>query len=274
MRLRCLGLALLFVLTGCSKESDTAWLGYAEADYVYIAAPSAGWVTKLNVERGAAVEKGTALFTLDADSQTAARDQAVAAIGEAEGQWAAALSSRDLAAKELKRQKALIKTNATTKQLLDQAQSTYDSAVAAAEQINATIKSAKAASAGAAYSLSQRSIVSRAEGRVQEIYFREGEYAAAQTPVISLLPAKNVYVRFFVPESEYAKLKLGQKVRVECDGCRPVVATVTFIASAYEYAPPVVFSITSRDKLVFKVEARASGGVPLHPGQPVDVRPL
>jgi HlyD family secretion protein len=274
MRFRRLCLVSLFLLAGCSKEDDGVWLGYAEADYVYVAAPAAGWVTKLDAERGAQIAAGTALFTLDTDNQTAARDQAEAAINEAEGQLAAAVSSRDLSAKELKRQKALFKSNATTKQLLDQAQAGFASAEATVEQIQASLRSTRAALANAAYNLSQRTVVARASGQVQDIYFRTGEYAAAQTPVISLLPPKNVYVRFFVPEGEYAKLKLGLKVKVTCDGCRPIVATVTFIASAYEYAPPVVFSIKSRDKLVFKVEARLPGGLPLHPGQPVDVRPL
>lgn len=274
MKLHRLSLVLLVLLAGCSKEDDGAWLGYAEADTVYIAAPAGGWMTTLDVERGAMVKKGMALFTLDANTQNAARDQAEAAIREAESQLAAATASRDLAAKELKRQKALLKTNATTRQLYDQAKSSFDTAEAQVEQITATLASSRAALASAAYTLSQRTIVSRSDGQVQDIYFRVGEYASAQTPVISLLPPENVYVRFFVPESDYARLKLGQTVRVSCDGCRPITATISFIASSYEYAPPVVFSIQSRDKLVFKVEARMAGGIPLHPGQPVDVRPL
>jgi HlyD family secretion protein len=51
-------------------------------------------------------------------------------------------------------------------------------------------------------------------------------------------------------------------------------ATVTFIASQQEYTPPVIFSVGNREKLVFKVEARAKGGLPVHPGQPVDVHPV
>jgi HlyD family secretion protein len=49
---------------------------------------------------------------------------------------------------------------------------------------------------------------------------------------------------------------------------------VSFIAAQEEFTPPVIFSIGNREKLVFKVEARAPGGLALHPGQPVDVRPL
>jgi HlyD family secretion protein len=267
-------LALLVLLAGCSKQDDGVWLGYAEADYIYVAAPAAGWVTRLGVERGVVVKTGMALFTLDTENQTANRDQAVAAIAEADHQLAAAEVAHDLAARELKRQEALLKTGATSRQLYDQAKSSFDSDAADVERIKATRDSARASLAGAAYNLSQRTIVARAGGRVEDIYFRPGEYASAQTPVISLLPPGNVYVRFFVPESEYAKLKLGQKVKVSCDGCQPIAATVTFISSSYEYAPPVVFSIASRDKLVFKVEARVPGGIPLHPGQPVDVRPL
>jgi HlyD family secretion protein len=110
---------------------------------------------------------------------------------------------------------------------------------------------------------------------VQDIFFRPGEYAPAMTPVVSILPPANVYVRFFVPETEFAKVKLGQKVSIHCDGCaNDITATVSFIAAQEEFTPPVIFSVGVREKLVFKVEARLPGGLPLHPGQPVDVRPL
>jgi HlyD family secretion protein len=95
------------------------------------------------------------------------------------------------------------------------------------------------------------------------------------TPVVSILPPKNIYVRFFVPETEFAHVKLGQRVSIGCDGCAAgITATVTFIAQQEEFTPPVIFSIGSREKLVFKLEARAPGGLKLNPGQPVQVRPL
>ena len=270
----CVAFVLLAALMGCSKEDDGAWLGYAEADYVYVSAPSSGWITHMTVERGANVTADMALFTLDQDSQSATRDEAAASILQAEQQRAAARANRDLAAKELARQKALLASNATTKQLYDQAKATFDAAVASVRQSEALAAQNRAGLVGARYQLSQRTVISRTEGKVQDIYFRPGEYASAATAVVSILPQKNVYVRFFVPETQYAKLRLGQKVQIRCDGCKPVIATVTFVADTYEYAPPVVFSIASRDKLVFKAEARVTGGIPLHPGQPVDVRPL
>jgi HlyD family secretion protein len=70
-------------------------------------------------------------------------------------------------------------------------------------------------------------------------------------------------------------MKLGQKVSITCDSCAPnITAAVTFIAQQQEFTPPVIFSVGSREKLVFKLEARAPDGLKLNPGQPVEVHPL
>lgn len=77
-----------------------------------------------------------------------------------------------------------------------------------------------------------------------------------------------------MPETQFSKIHIGQKVRVTCDGCKPMDATISFIAQQEEFTPPVIFSQDSRTKLVFKLEARVPGGMKLNPGQPVQVRPL
>jgi HlyD family secretion protein len=66
-------------------------------------------------------------------------------------------------------------------------------------------------------------------------------------------------VRFFVPETSSARVNLGQNVRVSCDGCKDRPAKISFIAQQEEFTPPVIFSSDVRDKLVFKLEARAPG---------------
>jgi HlyD family secretion protein len=141
-------------------------------------------------------------------------------------------------------------------------------------QLQAQIGQMEANLKGAAYGLSQRRIESQTEGPVQDIYFRPGEYVPASTPVVSVLPPANIYARFFVPETELPKVKLGQKVQVNCDGCKPMTATITFIAAQAEFTPPVIFSVGNREKLVYKLEARGAGGLAIHPGQPVTVKPL
>ncbi|MBV8979078.1 MAG: HlyD family secretion protein [Alphaproteobacteria bacterium] len=266
---------VLMLLAGCGRQGTEPWLGYAEGDSALIAAPQAGWVSDLRVERGSVVKTGDLLFRLDDTAQTAARDQASAQIAQAEGQLGQARATLDLAAKQLARQRGLLRSGATSKQALDQAQSAYDAARAALAQIAGTEQQARATLSGATYQLSQRDVIARTSGIVQDIYFRPGEYVAAMTPVVSVLPPANIYVRFFVPETQFARVKLGQRVRIHCDGCATdLTATVTFIAAQQEFTPPVIFSVGNREKLVFKVEARVPGGLKLHPGQPVDVSAL
>jgi len=271
---RAAALLCLFLLCGCGKEDD-AWLGYAEGDNAFVAAPQAGWVAHMRVRRGDAVKVGDILFALDDTSQTSARDQAVATIAMTEGQMREAEANLVLTQKELVRQSGLLRANAGTGQNYDIAKSNYEQAVARINQMNAQEAQARATLANARYLLSERDVVSKTAGRIEDVYFRTGEYAPAMTPVVSILPPQNVYVRFFVPETEFAKIKLGQRVSISCDGCQQgLTATIAFIAQQEEFTPPVIFSNGSREKLVFKVEARAPGGLRLNPGQPVRVRPL
>ncbi|MBS0470201.1 MAG: efflux RND transporter periplasmic adaptor subunit [Proteobacteria bacterium] len=268
-------LVLCLLLAGCDQPEDHAWLGYAEGENAYIAAPQAGWVAKVDIKRGDWVKTGDPLFTLDDTAQAATRDQADAAIALAQSQRSAAVANLELARKELARQTHLLSAGAGTQQAYDVAKAAYDANAAQVRQIDAQIAQAQASLTGAAYQLSERGIASRTTGRVEDVYFRQGEYAPAMTPVVSILPPENIFVRFFVPESEFAHIKLGQRVAISCDGCaKNITATITFVAQQEEFTPPVIFSIGSREKLVFKVEARAPGGLKLNPGQPVDVRPL
>jgi len=264
-------LCAVVLLTGCEKPHEGRWLGYAVGDTAYVAPPLAGWVSDLKVERGATVKPGDLLFVLDDTTQAASRASAEAQIAQIRGQIAEAEANLDLAKKQLDRQKGLMSSAATSRQAYDRAKSSYEAALASVEQLNAAENAAKASLDSAAYQLSERRIIARTAGRVQNIFYRPGEYAPAQTPVLAILPPESVYVRFFVPETDFSKIHLGQKVAIHCDGCRPITGTISFISDTQEYTSPVIFSNQSRSQLVFKVEARAPGGLKLNPGQPVDV---
>ncbi|HEY5238633.1 MAG TPA: efflux RND transporter periplasmic adaptor subunit [Rhizomicrobium sp.] len=240
-----------------------------------MAAPAPGWVASLSVTRGQEVKPGDLLFTLNDTNEQSTRDQAAANLANLKAQFVQNQATLAYATKELTRQTNLVNEHAGIGENLDLARSNYDQAVARNAEIEAQQQQAQAALTGAAYQLSQRRIVSLVQGRVEDIYFRTGEYVPQSTPVLSVLPPQNVFVRFFVPESQFGRVKIGQRVRISCDGCAAnITATITFIAQQEEFTPPVIFSIGNREKLVFKLEARAPGGLKINPGQPVDVRPL
>lgn len=302
-----LGAAAL--VTGCTDQPAGIVNGYVEGEYVYVGAPEGGWVTEVLVQRGMHVKVGDPLFTLDADAQLAARAQAAAQLGQAQSQLAnaqkglrpdeiAALQASlgqakanlQLAEADLARSKDLRERGFVAQSVLDTKQAARDVAAEQVKQIQsqialgskgarsdeiaaaqANVDMMKAALARADYALSQRRIASKVAARVEDTLRRAGEYAAPGAAVIQLLPPQNVKVRFFVPEQARARLAVGTQVAMRCDGCPPNLrARVTFIASAAEFTPPIIYSVGSREKLVWMVEAVPEGAL-LSPGQPVDV---
>jgi HlyD family secretion protein len=291
----------LLALLGCSAPENTSWLGYIEGEAVLVAAPQPGWITSMDVFRGSQVNPGDALFTLDATREIAARDSALAAIESAKEQGSQAVAQfanaravqaqieADLlrAERELERQRGLVQTGASPRRDLEIAQASRDGlrerrnqALATQTQMSAAQRQAEAQRDAAAatlataeFNLSQRSVKSLVMGRVQDIYFRQGEYANAGVPVVSILPARNVFVRFFVPEAVVADVQLGQRVHVTCDSCpEDLIGVISFVAAQAEFTPPVIYSVGNRERLVFKVEARFESGLPQRPGLPVEVR--
>jgi len=265
-------LVVLLLLTACGRDSGNPWLGYVEGEDALISPPQPGWITHLAVQRGQWVNRGDLLFTLDDIHETAARNQALANLNAMKAQLEQELANSDYTHMELRRQTGLAQAKAGTP-------TNYDAALLGARQserripqLEAQIKQMEGALADAEYQLSQRRVVAYTSGRVEDLYFREGEYATASAPVVEILPPGNIYVRFFIPETQLQTVKLGQKVRISCDSCKPFDATVTFIAQQEEFTAPDIFSVGNREKLVFKSEARVQGGMKLNPGQPVEVR--
>jgi HlyD family secretion protein len=303
MRLICASALALVLLSACAAEENTHWLGYVEGEAALIAPPQPGWITSIDVTRGAQVKTGDPLFTLDAVREVAAREnsqasitaarelaqQASAQLAQAKAEQAQIEADLMRAQKELARQQELVRVGASPKRDLESAQAASESAlarrnqaqalqsqaVAARRQAEAQAKQAEASLKTAEFNLSERAVRSLVTGRVEDVYFRQGEYAAAGAPVVSILPPGNVFVRFFVPETEVANLMLGTQVHIGCDGCAPdLTGTISFIASEAEFTPPVIYSIGNRERLVFKAEARAASGLPLRPGLPVEVWPV
>jgi HlyD family secretion protein len=266
---------LILLLASCGPQQKNVWLGYVEGEDAFISPPQAGWVTHLAVQRGQWIKRGDLLFTLDDTHEKAARDQAAANLNSAQALLTQEEANHEYTQTELKRQTGLAREHAGVPTNFDAALLAFQQSDRRIPQLQSQIKQLEGALADAEYQLSQRRVIAYTEGRIEDIYFREGEYAPASTPVISLLPPANIYVRFFIPETELQHVRLGQQVAITCDSCAANLrATVTFIAQQEEFTAPDIFSVGNREKLVFKSEARAPGGLKLNPGQPVEVRPL
>jgi HlyD family secretion protein len=300
-----------------SADASTGYQGYVEADYVRVGVPDPGTLELLAVRRGDMVQAGDLLFALDDTAERAARDEAAARLAQAAARLAdlrkgerpeeiAALeaerrqaeASLALTKSELDRQQKLFDTKVTAESRLDEARSAYRRDVARIAELDAEIATAglggrsdavaaaaadvaaaRAALAQAEWRLSQRSAAAAMAALVDDTLYAEGEHVGAGKPIVSLLPPGNLFVRFFVPETELGRIAVGQRFTVTCDGCAgPIAARVSFVSPDAEYTPPVIYSEGRREKLVFMIEARPLDAAPdlgavLHPGQPVTVTP-
>ena len=273
MRFALMG-AFLLSLSACNQADESRLQGYVEGEYVRIAAPLAGRLGKLHVQRGSTVEAGTPLFELEQAREAAAVTEGGESIAAIRAQAEQAQAQWQLAENNLKRLHGLQAKGLASQQQIDTARSEAQRTDARRREMSAAHGTANARLEQMRWALAQKRGVAPLAGLIDDTYYQLGEWVPAGAPVISLLPPENRVVRFFVPEGVVGSLKVGGAVRASCDGCeRAIAAKISFIAPRAEFTPPVIYSRDARDKLVFLVEARPepADATLLHPGQPVDV---
>src|SRR5262245_49577531 len=69
-------LLLTGLLAACGDKPPAAYQGYAEGEFVLVAAPFGGRLEKRYVNRGQEVERGAPLFALEQENEKAARREA------------------------------------------------------------------------------------------------------------------------------------------------------------------------------------------------------
>ena len=286
-------------------------VGYVEGEYVLVAPIETAQIVDLDVRRGDHVAAGQPLGRLERRDAEIAVAQAEAALAQAESQLAnlqqgrrpeeiasieAALSSARAQAAEaervMQRQKELLSQGIATRASFDSASTGAELAKAKVAELEANLAAARlparmneieAAEAAvgqaeavlesAQWRLTRRTLSIPQSGVVSDIIRNAGEVAGPQAPVLSVLPDGAVKLKLYVPEPALSSLRLGTRLVVHCDGCgEGRRATVSYISSDPEFTPPVIYSLETRQKLVYLIEARPDEDAwALAPGQIVDV---
>lgn len=286
---------LAVALAACTDRADHPLQGYIEGEYVRLAAPFAGTLQQLSVQRGGEVSVAAPVFALESENESAARRQAQAQLAAAQAraenlrsgrrapeveaiaeQMRQAQAARELAAANLKRQQELAKNGFVSKATLDDAVTQLKSAQAQVASLQAQVVTAKLpartaeiraaeadveaareALAQSGWRLAQRAVTAPVAGLVHDTYYVIGDWVPAGSPVASILPPGNVKARFYVSETMLSRIRAGSTVQLQCDGCgQPMPATVVFVSDRAEFTPPVLYSKENRAKLVYLVEAR------------------
>ena len=264
LRKPALGLAVIalagagaWYFTGQGQESG--WLGYVEAETMYIAAPVSGRLASRPVDRGSSVDAGSALFSLDPETVDAETARAEAQVAAAQAQQADLGAARQRAAEldvaragaaaaraaltkaqnDFDRIAALYARGFASKAQYDAARAARDGAAAQLAEAQARIRSGELtagragqqAAAGAEVAGAEAALrgqrqrrreiapLSPARGVVEQTFYNPGEWVPANTPVVSILPDDRRKLRFYVPQDRIAGLRPGMNVSYTCDGC-------------------------------------------------------
>ena len=305
-------LALAGLVAACSDNgADDYFTGYIEGKYVAVAPREMARIAALLATRGARVEQGQLVARLETEDVQRELEQAEAELTRARAvrgdlcrgkggagravrraQLAEAKAGLTEGGRTMARKGEVFEDEVVAEASLDQAQAAFDRAEARVETMKreiavqnlparekaldaakARVEAQQAAVERARWKLEQRTVKAPAAGIVDEVLRRAGEIAGPDAPVLSLLPDGNRTLRFFVPEEMRAQIAPGMGVAISCDSCQDgLAARVSYVAAEAEYTPPVIYSVESRRKLVFMIEAELEGAArALNPGQPVSV---
>jgi HlyD family secretion protein len=301
------------VIPGFGVAPEPSWNGYVEADYVYVAPAAPGVIEAIAVKEGETVEVGALLLVLRQDQQLALLRAAEARIAVAvanaqnlttgsraeevqviRASLGKAEADLQLAEAILARSEKLAAEGLTPEAKVEQDRATLASAKAQVAQLQAqlavaelpardplqvaaeaSLLAAQADADKARSDLADRTLVAPVAGRIERLYFGRGEMATAGVPVLALLPADALKVKFYVAEAARPGFALGDVVGVSCDGCAEgLTATLSYFASDPQFTPPVIYSRDERMRLSFLAEAVLNDGGTLQPGQPVTIRRL
>jgi len=179
---RFLLLGVCAALAACGEEASSGYQGYAEGEFVLVAAPAAGRLEKRWVSRGQEVEAGAPLFTLEQENEKASRREAEERVRNAEAklaniaagrrkpeidaiqaQEAQAAAARDLSRRQLKQQEELFAKNYISASSMDAARANYARDIARVAETEAQIR-----------------LVRMAIGRDREIAAAQAEVEAAR----------------------------------------------------------------------------------------------
>lgn len=270
--MKALGILLLSIVCLCAKEVVVD--GYVEGEYIYLAPSTSGILEEINVVKGQQVAKDSNLFAVDSTMWQLKLNNAQNSVQAAKEQLLQSQAIFSNAKKEYNRARKLIQSKAISQGEYDTKLANFDSANARVSELKTQLAIAEENLQQTQRQYTQNVVTSKVNGIVSDVYFRLGEFVAQGNPILAILPPENVKIRFFVAEKVLPTIHYNQKVFVRYDNApKEIEAKVSYIAPTAEYTPPIIYSVQSRNKLVFMIEATFENlQEVLNPGLPVSVR--
>lgn len=269
--------------------------GNVEIRQVDLSFNAEGTVTTMPKREGDRVKQGETIAELDPATYQSAYDLAVARrdaakaqldvllagtraedIDQARANLAAAQASLANAEASFERQSGLAVTNATTKQLLDDARMALNSGRAKVDQLQAALTEAvngprpediaasraqlRAAEATVDLSrtqLARTKLIAPANGTIMTRVIEPGTVVLPAANVYSMALDDEVWVRAFAPEPLLPRVAPGTQVALTPDGTnRSYRGRIGYVSPAAEFTPKTVETPELRTQLVYRLRIR------------------
>lgn len=269
--------------------------GNVEIRQVDLSFNAEGTVTTMPKREGDRVKQGETIAELDPATYQSAYDLAVARrdaakaqldvllagtraedIDQARANLAAAQASLANAEASFERQSGLAVTNATTKQLLDDARMALNSGRAKVDQLQAALTEAvngprpediaasraqlRAAEATVDLSrtqLARTKLIAPANGTIMTRVIEPGTVVLPAANVYSMALDDEVWVRAFAPEPLLPRVVPGTQVALTPDGAnRSYRGRIGYVSPAAEFTPKTVETPELRTQLVYRLRIR------------------
>jgi HlyD family secretion protein len=244
--------------------------GRIEATEIDVSSKYAGRLESVMVDEGDAVKVGQVIARIDspeyeAQLRTAQANVLVAKNTLASAEAKVAQTQADLvyATADLERGRKLVEEGWLTKQTYDQRVdrfSTDKAAVDAAEKqrdaARSVVEAAQAEVERISSILTDLTILSPRDGRVQYRLHRSGEVVNAGQRIVQILDLKDVYMTIYLPAAQAGRLTMEDEARLIVDPYPDSVipASVSFVATEAQFTPKTVETADEREKLIFRVK--------------------
>lgn len=297
---------------GKDTNSITA-SGTIESVNVTVSSKSPGTVKKLNFKEGDRVKKGDLLVEIGHDLLDIQLRQSEAGVDLANAQLKLlksgarredvkqseelvkqAKTNLDLAKLDKERAYELFKQDAATKKQYDDATARYDVSLAQynsarenlqkvktivrpeeIEQAQANLKRSIATVDLLKQNIEDCKIFAPVDGFVSKKFVEEGENVVTGASLLRISNLETVDLVIYIPETDIAKVKLGQDAEIKIDAFKEKQFTgkITFISPEAEFTPKNIQTPEERTKLVFAVKIQIPNPqFELKPGLPADAK--
>jgi HlyD family secretion protein len=251
--------------------------GRIEATEVDVSSKYAGRLESVMVNEGNDVKVGEVIARIDspeyqAQLRTAQANVLVAkhTLAAAEAKIAQAKADLVFATADLERGKELVEKGWLTKQMYDQRvdrfstdKATVDAAEKQADAARSVVEAAQAEVERISSILTDLTILSPRDGRVQYRLHRSGEVVNAGERIVQILDLKDVYMTIYLPAAQAGRLTIGDEARLIVDPYPDSVipASVSFVATEAQFTPKTVETAEEREKLIFRVKLQIDPAV-------------